>query len=143
VSSFIYNSFVSALVAGKIDFETDTFKVMLTDGSYDPDKDADDYRNDVVGEVVDASYTAGGETVVVTVTADLAEDKVTVTFAPVEWPAASFSARRAVYYKARGGAASADELIFVVDFDATVAAAGGEFTVQQSSIVLTNNQVGA
>lgn len=68
------------MARGAIDFDTDTFKVMLVTSAYVPSKDSDLKRSNVTNEVVGTGYTAGGVTSAVTVTKDTANDKVTLSF---------------------------------------------------------------
>jgi hypothetical protein len=138
MASLLYNSAVDDMARGAIDFDTDTFKVMLVTSSYTPDKDTHDKRNDVTNEVSGTGYTAGGVTSACTVTKDTANDRVTLSFAAVSWASSTITARGAVIYKSRGGASSADELVAYNDFGSDVASASGTFTVGASVITLQN-----
>jgi hypothetical protein len=138
MASLLYNSAVDDMARGAIDFDTDTFKVLLVTSSYTPDKDTHDKRNDVTNEVSGTGYTAGGVTSVCTVTKDTANDRVTLSFAAVSWASSTITARGAVIYKSRGGASSADELVAYNDFGSDVASASGTFTVSASVITLQN-----
>jgi hypothetical protein len=44
------------------------------------------------------------------------------------------TARKAVYYKSRGGASSADELVAVDDFGSDVTTTAGTFTLNASTL---------
>ena len=138
MASLIYNSAVDDMARGAIDFDTDTFKVMLVTSSYTPDKDTHDKRNDVTNEVSGTGYTAGGVTSVCTVTKDTANDRVTLSFAAVNWATSTITARAAVIYKSRGGASSADELVCYVDFGADVSSSSATFSLGASVITLQN-----
>jgi len=138
MASLIYNSCIDDLARGAIDFDTDTFKVMLVTSTYTPNKDTHDKRDDVTNEVSGTGYTAGGSASVCTVTKDTANDKVTLSFAAVSWATATITARGAVYYKSRGGASSADELVAYVDFGGDVSSTGATFTLGSSVITLQN-----
>ena len=138
MASLIYNSAVDDMARGAIDFDTDTFKVMLVTSSYTPNKDTDDKRNDVTNEASGTGYTAGGVTSACTVTKDTANDRVTLSFAAVSWSSSTITARGAVIYKSRGGASSADELVAYNDFGSDVASASGTFSVGTSVITLQN-----
>ena len=48
---------------------------------------------------------------------------------PIVVPAATITARGAVLYRARGGVASADDLIACYDFGADISATGVDFTI--------------
>ena len=136
--SLIFNSALDDLARGAIDFDTDSFKVMLVTAAYAEDKDAHLKRSSVTNEITGTGYTAGGVAVVPVVTKDTANDRVDVVFPSVAWPTSTLSARKAVYYKSRGGAASADELIAVNDFGADVTTANGTLTLQASTFRITN-----
>jgi hypothetical protein len=137
MASLIYNSCVDDMARNNIDFDTNTFKAMLVT-SYTPDKDTHDKRNDVTNEVSGTGYTAGGVASAVTVTKDTANDKVTIQFGAVSWASSTITARGCVYYKSRGGASSADELVAYADFGSDVSSSGGTFSVAASTITLQN-----
>ena len=138
MASLIYNSAIDEMARGDIDFDTDTFKAMLVTSSYTPNKDTHDFRDDVTNEVSGTGYTAGGVASAVTVTKDTANDKVTIQLGAVSWASSTITARGCVYYKSRGGASSADELICYADFGSDVSSSGGTFSVAASTITLQN-----
>lgn len=138
MASLIYNSCIDDLARGAIDFDTDTFKAMLVTATYTPNKDTDLKRSAVTNEVTGTGYTAGGVTCACTVTKDTANDKVTLQFAAVSWASSTITARALVYYKSRGGASSADELVAYNDFGSNVSSFGGTFSVTASTITLQN-----
>lgn len=138
MASLIYNRALELWARGQIDFDTDTFRVLLTTSGYTEDKDAHDFRNDVTNEVTGAGYTAGGNVATVTVTLDTANDRVDITLGGTTWPSSTITARKAVYYKARGGASSADELVAVNDFGSDVISSSGTFTLNASTLRISN-----
>lgn len=138
MASLIYNSAIDDMARGNIDFDTDTVKAMLVTLDYVADKDVHDKRNDITNEVTGTGYTAGGNVSTVTVTKDTANDKVTIQLGVVTWPTSTITARGCVYYKSRGGASSADELIAYNDFGSNVNSTGGSFSVAASTITLQN-----
>ena len=138
MASLIYNSMPDDMAKGAIDFDTDTFKVLLVTSSYTPNKDTHDKRDDVTNEVSGTGYSTGGATCTVTVTKDTANDKVTISLGAVSWASSTITARAAVYYKARGGASSADELVAYNDFGSNISTTGGTFAVAASTITLQN-----
>jgi hypothetical protein len=144
MASIIYTSVIEDMARGAVDFDTDTFFVMLTTSSYTENKDTHTKRSDITNEVSGTGYTAGGQTVVPTIAKDTATDRVTITFPTVTWTGSSITARKAVYYKSRGGAASADELICVNDefggtgVSADVTTSAATFTLNASSIRFQN-----
>jgi hypothetical protein len=138
MASLIYNSAIDKLARGDIDFDTNTFKAVLVTSAYSPNKDTHDFRDDVTNEVSGTGYTAGGVTSTVTVTSDTANDRVTIQFGAVSWASSTITARGCVYYKSRGGASSADELVAYADFGSNVSSSGGTFSVAASTITLQN-----
>jgi hypothetical protein len=138
MASLIYNSCIDDTAKGNIDFDSNIFKAMLVASTYTPNKDTHDKRDDVTGEVTGTGYTAGGVTSAVTVTKDTANDRVTIQFGAVSWATSTITARGIVYYKSRGGASSADELVAYNDFGSNVSSSGGTFSVAASTITLQN-----
>jgi hypothetical protein len=115
---------------GAVDLNTDTFKAMLTTSAYTPDQDAHNFRDDVTNELAaTGGYSTGGVTITTpAVTYDTATNEVRWDFDDPSWSSATFTARRMVVYKSRGGASSADELVMWVDFGADETVAAGTFT---------------
>ena len=136
--SLIYNSFLEDLARGAIDADTDTFRVLLTTAAYSENKDTHLKRSDVTNEVTGSGYTAGGVVATVTVTKDVANDRLDITLGAVSWPTSTITARKAVYYKARGGAATADELVAVNDFGSDVTSTGATFSLALSTVRFQN-----
>ena len=135
MASLIYNSILRDEAIGAVDYDTDTFKVMLTTSAYTENKDTHTKRSDITNEVVGTGYTAGGNAATVTVAAvDTANDRVDISLGGTTWPTSTITARKAVYYKSRGGASSADEIIAVVDFGADVSTTVGTFTLTASTL---------
>lgn len=130
MADLIYNSFFTDLSKGNIDLDTDTFKVMLVTSAYTPSK-THAKRSDVTNEVTGTGYTAGGATLAnVTVTQDNTNDLAKFDADDVTWATSTITARGAVLYKARGGAASADELVKYFDFGSDQSSVGAAFTLQ-------------
>jgi hypothetical protein len=139
MASLIFNPVLNAWAKGNVDFDSDTFKVMLVTSAYTPDKDLHDFRNDVTNEVVGTGYTAGGAAATVTVGAvDTANDREEITLGGASWPTSTITARGAVYYKSRGGLSSADEIIAYIDFGGDVSSSGGTFTLTASTLRIQN-----
>jgi hypothetical protein len=106
---------------GSVDLDSDTIKLALYTSSYTPNQSTDDFRDDLgANEATGGSgYPAGGFT--------LAGKTLAATALVLNWDAndisqaivgGPFAFRYGVYYKARGGASSADEVIGYVDFGA-------------------------
>ncbi len=139
MASLIFNSAVRDVLTGAIDFDTDTFRAMLVTSSYVENKDTHTKRSDVTNEVAaGGGYSAGGQVVTVTVTKDTANDRLDVSLGGASWAASTITARKAVYYKRRGGAASADELVAVNDFGSDVTSTGATFTLSASTLRIQN-----
>jgi hypothetical protein len=132
MASLIYNSAIFDASTGAIDFDTDTFKMMLVTSSYTAAK-THTKRNAVTNEVSGTGYTAGGNAAAATVTKDDTNSRVDITFAITSWTTATITARAGVIYKSRGGASSADELVGYVDFGSDVSSTAGTFSVTITS----------
>jgi hypothetical protein len=139
MASFVYNSALENAAKGAIDFDTDTFKMLLVTSSYSANKDTHEYRDDVTNEVANGNgYTTGGAATACTVALDTATDRVTITFAATNWTTSTITAAAAVVYKSRGGASSADELVFYNDFGGNVSSSNATFSVG-STVMLYQN----
>jgi hypothetical protein len=139
MASLIYNSLTEDIANGNVNLGSDTFKMLLVTSSYTPDKDTHNRLDDITNEVASGSgYTTGGVTVATTVTLDTANDKTTVTFAAGSWTESTITAAGAVIYKSRGGASSADELVFYNDFGGDISSTGNTFNVASSTITIQN-----
>lgn len=132
MASLIYNSAIFDASTGAIDFDTDTFKMMLVTSSYTAAK-THTKRNAVTNEVSGTGYTAGGNAAAATVTKDDANSRVDITFVITSWTSSTITARAGVIYKSRGGASSADELVGYVDFGSDVSSTAGTFSVTITS----------
>jgi hypothetical protein len=138
MASLIFNSFLEDLARGAIDMDTDTFRVMLTTSAYTENKDTHLKRSDVTNEVTGTGYTGGGVVTTISVTKDAVNDRLDITLGAVSWPSSTITARKAVYYKSRGGASSADELVAVNDFGADVTSTGATFSLGASTVRFQN-----
>lgn len=144
MASIIYNSMLDDLARGAIDFDTDTFYVMLVNSTYaaiadETKKDSHLKRSAVTAnEISGTGYTAGGTAAAVTVTKDTANNRLDIALGAVSWPTATISAAGAVYYKRRGGADTADELVAYDDFAGTVSSTGATFSLAASTVRLQN-----
>lgn len=138
MASLIYNSMPDDMAKGNVDFNSDDFAVMLVTSGYVENKDTHTRRSDVTNEVTGGSYPAGGVTVAVTVTKDVANDKVTIVFGQATFAGVSITARKAIYYKKRGGLAADDELIACNDFGVDKTITGGDFIIEPGTITIQN-----
>lgn len=133
MASLVYNSCIRDAVVGNIDFDTDTFKMLLVTSSYSASK-SHAKRFDVTNEVTGTGYTSGGNACSVSVAAvDNVNNDVEISFTVTSWTSATITARAGVIYKSRGGASSADELVGYVDFGSDVSSTNGTFAVTVSS----------
>lgn len=138
MASLAYTNTIARALAGDVDMDT-AIKVMLVTSSYTADKDHD-FRNDITNEVTGTGYSTGGASATCSVAFDSANDRANVTLGGTTWDAAggSLAAAGAVYYKARGGASSADEVIAFIDFGGTVTATNATFTLNASTLRIQN-----
>lgn len=144
MTSIIYNSFWDDLARGLIDADTDTFKVMLVNATYDAvadetKKDSHLKRSSVTAnEISGTGYTAGGTAATVTVTKDTANNRVDIGLGAASWPTATITAEGAVYYKSRGGADTNDELVAYIDFGGPITSTAGTFALTASTVRIQN-----
>ena len=139
MASIIFNKCLDAAARAIIDFDTDTFYVLLLDNTFTPDKDTQEFRDDVNGdEVVGTGYTAGGVAATVTVTRDDVNNRIDIELGAASWPTSTITARYAVYYKHRGGAASADEVVAAIDFGSDIVSTAGTFALSASILRYQN-----
>jgi hypothetical protein len=137
--SFVYNSFLRDLATGAIDLDTDTFRILLTTSAYTENQDTHTKRSDITNEVVGTGYTTKGAVTTVTVAAvDTTNNRVVTTFGAVSWASSTITARKAVIYKDRGGVATADELVAVIDFGTDQISNNGTFSLSASTITAQN-----
>jgi hypothetical protein len=138
MASLIYNSALNDMATGAIDFDTNSFKIILVTSSYTPNKDTHTKRSDVTNEISGTGYTSGGVSTAVTVTNDTANDRIDINFADVSWASATLTAAAAVIYKTTG-TASTDNLVAYLDFAGNVISTNGTFTVDITSPLRIQN----
>lgn len=135
MASVIYNSFKRDIANGSIDLDTDTIKVMLVTSTYAPNIDTHTKRSDITNEVSGTGYTAGGGTLAnKTVAVDNTNDRALFDGDNQVWATATITARGAVLYKSRGGAASADELVCYIDFVTDITSTAADFTLSFNAV---------
>jgi hypothetical protein len=138
-TGFMFNSALRDEAMGNINYNADTFKVMLLTNAATPSKDTWTKRSDVTNEVSGTGYTTGGAALTVSVgSVDTANDRVDVSTGAATWATSTITARYAIYYKARGGASSADELVACVDFGQDVSTIADTFSLTASTIRKAN-----
>jgi hypothetical protein len=93
-----------------------------------PNFDTHNFRDDIT-ETSGTGYAAGG---VALTTTEITLSSGTLKFDADDtpWAGASFTSSGGVLHFARGGASSADEIVFLSYFGADVTSAGGTFTIQ-------------
>lgn len=135
MASGAYPLAIGGPLTGSVDYDTDTFYVLLVTSTYTPNFDTHDYRDDITNEVAaTGNYVAGGFSVTVTVGAfNTGTNKYTVTLGAKTIASSTITARGAVYYKRRGGLSSADELIGFNDFGSDVISTAGDFVISAST----------
>lgn len=130
VTAFVYGQFAKHLLAGDIDLDANTVKILLTTSTYTPDVDTHEFLTSVTNEVTGTGYTAGGKTLAsLAVAYDSANNRATFDAADVTWTALTTTARRAVLYKSTGTAGTS-VLIGWIDFGADASPVGIDFTIQ-------------
>jgi hypothetical protein len=138
MASLIFNSALDDTVRGNIDFDTDSFKCLLVTATYTPNKDTHVKRSDVTNEVTGTGYSAGGTAATISVTKDTANDRIDISLGAVSWSTSTITAAAAVYYKSRGGASSADEIVAYIDFGGNITSTAGTFSLSASTLRLQN-----
>ena len=133
-----FGTALEKIAEGSIDLDTDTFKLMLTTSTYTPNQDTHDFRDDVTNEVgASGTYAAGGATLSGGSFAyDAGSNQYRIAWTSPSFTSATITARTAVIYKSRGGAASADELLAYCTESADVTSTAGTFTVTLPSPTL-------
>jgi hypothetical protein len=126
--NFTCTVFKTGLLNGDYDFAVDTFKLALYTNSATLNADTAAYTT--TGEVTDAGYTAGGNTL--TPTVGTSGGISFVTFANTSWSGA-ITARGALIYKSGGGNPAVCVLDFGSDKTSTTT-----FTVQFPSATNTS-----
>lgn len=139
MTSVIYNSFKKKLIdnSTKINLETDTIKCALVTSTYAPNIDSHDFFDDVTNEVSATGYTAGGNTLTVTVSQDNTDDEAVFDATDTSWASSSITARGAIVYKSTG-VASTSPLICYIDFGADYTTVSGTFQITFNSEGIIN-----
>ena len=138
MASANFTNLPRALAKGDIDFDTNTFKVLLVSSlPSEANLDAWANRSDVTGvEVANGNgYTTGGIAQAFTLDAiDTTNNRQSITYTNITngWTASTFSAVGAIIYKNSGSAAT-DTLLHLVDFGGTVSCTAGNFSITYST----------
>ncbi len=120
----------TSLPANGLESETAVKASLITD-SATPDFTAHNFWDDLeANEVSGTNYTAGGNALTST-ELTLSAGVLTYDAADPTWASSTITnAMAAVGYFDRGGATSADELMFLLDFVTAASSSSGTFTVQ-------------
>jgi len=139
MADVIYNSFKADIMNGNIDLDTDDIYVMLVTSTYVPNIDTHEKRSDITNEVVGTGYTANGQALAgEVVTIEDGSDLGKFDATDAQWTTSTITARGAVLYKNRGGAASLDNLICYFDFGTDKTSTAGNFNLNwNASGILT------
>jgi hypothetical protein len=141
MASIIYDSMMEDLVRGAIDFDTDSFFVMLVTDQYTPSKGTHKTKSQVGFQVgtTGTNYAEGGLSTTVTPTLDTVNHRLDLAFSNVTWSNATITAKGAVIYKKVGSDASAMPLVAYVDFGQNVSSTAAAFAVTFSSSLRFQN----
>jgi hypothetical protein len=131
--SGIYHAMFERLARSAGDLQSLTVKCALVTAAYTFDK-SHDFFNDITNEITGTGYTAGGDTIAVTVTNDPANDRVDIVLGEAQWVSSTLTARGCVYYVDTGGAASTDWVLAHLDFTTDRSTTSGTFTISPSTI---------
>jgi hypothetical protein len=133
VTAFPFNQSFKGLGLARFDFSSHTFKMMLTTGTYTPDRDTHEFKSAVTNEISGTGYTSGGVTLSgLSWTYDAGNDWCVLTCNPPAWSTATFTARRGVVYRDTGSAATSP-LLSYVDFGADASPSASNFTITFTS----------
>ena len=124
ISQSMCTSFKVDLLAGNQDFDTDVFKIALYTSAATLDAATTAYTTS--GEVPSTgNYTAGGNTLTVSVTPTSTGTTAFVSFANTTWAAATITARGALIYNS----SKSNKAVAVLDFGSDKTSTSGDFTI--------------
>ena len=124
ISQSMCTSFKVDLLAGNQDFDTDVFKIALYTSAATLDAATTAYTTS--GEVPSTgNYTAGGNTLTVSVTPTSTGTTAFVSFANTTWSAATITARGALIYNS----SKSNKAVAVLDFGSDKTSTSGDFTI--------------
>lgn len=124
ISQAMCTSFKVDLLAGRQDFDTDTFKVALYTSSATLGAATTAYTTS--GEVPSTgNYTAGGNTLTVSVTPTSTGTTAFISFANTTWVASTITARGALIYNS----SKSNAAVAVLDFGSDKISTDGDFTI--------------
>lgn len=137
-TSTCYGQFGVALLTGAVNLSSATVKVALCTNLYVPNRDTHQFFSDVTHELTTGGgYTAGGQALTsVTLDYDATTHSITLNCDSPTWSSSTITAAfEAVYVST--GTPSTSRLIGWIDNGGNVPSAGGAFTVDTTSGLLT------
>ena len=133
MATLVFNSFLGDVFAGNCN-TSHTYKMTLHTSAYTEDRVAHSKFSSVTNELATANgYTQGGVTVALSLATNNTTNVATLTIAAGAWPSSTLTARKAVIRRSRGGAASADELVAVLDSTTDVSSSATTFNIGASN----------
>lgn len=123
ISQAMCTSFKVDLMKADQDFDTDTFKIALYTSSANLDAATTVYTTS--GEVVGTGYTAGGNTLTVSVTPTSTGTTAFISFANTSWTTATITARGALIYNS----SKSNKAVCVLDFGSDKTSTAGTFQI--------------
>jgi len=129
MASFVYTSYPADAFNGNAN-TPHSFRAILCSSAHTLDR-LHTKRSQLTNELATGNgYTQGGTAVTLSVSTNTSTHKMTLSIPAVSWPSSTLTARTMHIVRWRGGAASADELVAVVD--------NGEDLVSSSSTMTWN-----
>jgi hypothetical protein len=123
ITQTLPTSFKVQLLNAQQNFTSNTFKIALYTSSATLDAGTTAYT--ASNEVVGTGYTAGGNTLTVSVTPTSSGTVAYISFADTSWYTATFTARGALIYNT----SQANAAVAIFDFGSDKSVVGGTFTV--------------
>lgn len=124
ITQAMCTSFKVDLLDGEHDFGADTFKIALYTSSASLDSTTTAYS--ATNETSGTGYTAGGNTLTVSVTPTSSSTTAYISFSNTTWSTASITARGALIYNST----NANKAVAVLDFGSDKTSTAGDFTIQ-------------
>jgi len=124
ITQAMCTSFKVDLLGGDQDFDVDTFKIALYTSSATLDATTTAYS--VTNEVSGTGYTAGGNTLTVSVAPTSSGTTAYISFSNTTWSTATITARGALIYNS----SKANAAVAVLDFGSDKTSTAGDFTIQ-------------
>ena len=114
MASILYTSYPADVWLGNC-LTTHNYKAVLTTNGHTINH-LHAKRSQITNELATGNgYTQGGAAITLSVSTDTTNKKMVLTTSAVSWPSSTLSAHQMHIFRSRGGAASADELVAVVD----------------------------